>query len=62
MGDIVNLRIARKRAKRQMAAHTAAVNRLERGRSKAARKLATARAEKIARDLDGRRRETGEER
>jgi hypothetical protein len=62
MGDIVNLRIARKRAKRQKAARTAAVNRLVHGRSKAARELATARAEKTARDLDGRRIETGEER
>jgi hypothetical protein len=62
MGDIVNLRTARKRAKRQVAAQTAAANRTVHGRSKAARKLTTARAAKIRRDHDGHRIETGEER
>jgi uncharacterized protein DUF4169 len=62
MGDIVNLRTARKRAKRQAAAQTAAANRLVHGRSKAARELTTARAAKNRRNLDGHRIGTGEER
>jgi len=62
MGDIVNLRAERKRAKRAMAGHTAAANRLLHGRSKSARELERARAAKTTRDLDGARIETDEKR
>jgi Domain of unknown function (DUF4169) len=58
MGDIVNLRAERKRAKRAMAEHAAAANRLLHGRSKSARELDRARAAKTKRDLDGARLET----
>ena len=58
MGDIVNLRAERKRAKRAMAEHSAAANRLLHGRSKSDRELDQARAAKTKRDLDGARLET----
>jgi hypothetical protein len=62
MGDIVNLRRARKRAERKVSEHSAAANRLRHGRSKAERDLATARARKDRGDLDQRRIEAGDER
>jgi len=58
MGEIVNLRRARKAAKRQEEAVRAAENRLVHGRSKAARALEGARAEKTRRELDAHRLET----
>ena len=58
MGDIVNLRRARKAAKRREDAVRAAENRLVHGRSKAERALEEARADKGRRDLDAHRRET----
>jgi Domain of unknown function (DUF4169) len=61
MGDIVNLRRARKNAKRLAAERNAAVNRLLHGRGKAERELEAARAAKARRDLDRQRIETGDE-
>jgi hypothetical protein len=55
MGDIVNLRSARKRAKRRAQDVRATANRLAHGRSKAERALAAARRAKGQRDLDAQR-------
>jgi hypothetical protein len=60
MGHLVNLRTARKRAKRRQAEQTAAANRLLRGRSKAQGGLERSRDEKAHKDLDQRRIETGD--
>ncbi|OLB70711.1 MAG: hypothetical protein AUI16_24890 [Alphaproteobacteria bacterium 13_2_20CM_2_64_7] len=62
MGDIVNLRRARKRAERQLAERTASANRLRYGRSKAQRDLEAQRDVKARRNLDRHRIETGDER
>jgi hypothetical protein len=62
MGDIVNLRRARKQAERQLAERTASANRLRHGRSQAERELETKRDVKARRDLDRHRIETGDER
>ena len=62
MGDVVNLRRARKRAERVLGERKAAVSRLLHGRSKAERELQTKRDAKVRRDLDGHRVETGDER
>ncbi len=62
MGDVVNLRRARKNAERRAAEESAAANRLLHGRTKAERKLDTARKEKVRRDLERHRIETGDER
>jgi hypothetical protein len=62
MGDIVNLRRARKQAKRQAADQKAAANRELHGRSKVRRKLDSAREAKSNRDLDGHRIERDDER
>jgi hypothetical protein len=62
MGDIVNLRRARKRAERQAAEQRAAANRLLHGRGKTEREHVTARDAKDRRNLDGHRIETGDER
>ena len=56
-GDVVNLRMARKRRDRTAKEAQAERNRFEHGRSKAERELARARNEKAARDLDASRRE-----
>jgi len=56
MGDIVNLRNARKRAERQRAERT-----MLHGRSKAERELEANRKVKAHRDLDRHRIETGDE-
>jgi hypothetical protein len=61
MGDVVNLRRARKNAKRQAAERRAAANRLLHGRSKVERDLEAARDAKAGRDLDRHRIETGDE-
>ena len=55
MGQVVNLRTARKQARRRQAAEQAQQGRLKHGRSKAELTLAAARAAKAARDLDGHR-------
>jgi hypothetical protein len=62
MGDIVNLRRARKQAERQLAERKASANRLLHGRSKAERELEARRDAKARRDLDRHRTETGDER
>ena len=62
MGDVVNLRKARKQAKREHDERAAAANRLLHGRSKAERQLAAKRDAKTRRDLDQHRVETGDER
>jgi hypothetical protein len=62
MGDIVNLRQARKQARRDQDARQAASNRLRHGRTKAERNLAAAREAKAHRHLDHTRVETGDER
>jgi hypothetical protein len=58
MGEIVNLRRARKAAKRKEDAVRAAENRIAHGRSKAERSLEGAQAEKARRALDAHRIET----
>lgn len=60
MAEVVNLRTARKRAKRQQAQSLAAENRLAHGRPKTERLRDAARAEKAGRDLDRHRIEPGD--
>ena len=60
MAEIVNLRMARKRANRQRAEKRAAEARVSHGMSKADRVLARSNREKIRRELDEHRIETGE--
>jgi hypothetical protein len=60
MSEVVNLRIARKRAVRRQRAERAAENRLSHSVSRAERKLAEARSEKSQRELDQHRIETGD--
>jgi hypothetical protein len=62
MGDVVNLRRARKKIERQNAEREAAANRLQHGRSKAQRALDEKRNAKSHRDLDRHRIETGDDR
>jgi hypothetical protein len=52
MGDLVNLRAARKRTKRQQAEQKAASNRLVHGRSKAERALQQSRSEQARKGLE----------
>jgi hypothetical protein len=61
MGDVVNLRQARKQAKRQLDERRAAANRLQHGRSKAERASQAALDDKARRDLDRHRIETGDD-
>jgi DNA-binding transcriptional regulator YdaS (Cro superfamily) len=60
MGDVVNLRGVRKRTAKQLREKQAAENRFIHGRSKAERATEEARKEKLARDLDWHRLESGE--
>ena len=62
MGDIVNLRIARKQAERRLAEQHAAANRLAFGRSNAERALDQVKSDRARRELDQHRIETGDER
>jgi F0F1-type ATP synthase membrane subunit b/b' len=62
MGDVVNLRNARKQAERKLGDEQAEANRLLHGRSKAERALVQAKNDKARRDLDRHRIETGDER
>ena len=55
MGDIVNLRVARKARARATAEKQAAENRARHGRGKAAKACDTAEADRLARRLDGAR-------
>ncbi|WP_374428584.1 DUF4169 family protein [Tabrizicola sp.] len=58
MGEVVNLRTAKKQAARKAARSVADANAVKHGRTKAERELEKARAEKAARELDGHKRET----
>ena len=60
MAEIINLRIARKRADRQRSEKRAAAARISHGMSKADRMLAKANRDKTSRELDEHRIETGE--
>jgi hypothetical protein len=60
MADVVNLRTARKRVKKQQAEKDAAKSRLAHGRPKSELKLGAARRVKACRDLDSHRIEMGE--
>jgi Domain of unknown function (DUF4169) len=60
MGDLVNLRTARKQAKRRQAAQKAASNRLLHGRSKAEHALTQSRNDKAQQNLDRHRIEKGD--
>ena len=59
-GDVVNLRMARKRRDRTAKEAAAERNRFEHGRSKAERDLARARNDKAAREHAASRREPGD--
>jgi phage protein D len=56
MGEVVNLRAAKKQAARKAARANGDANAAKFGRSKAERALEAARAEKASRDLEGHRR------
>jgi Domain of unknown function (DUF4169) len=60
MGELVNLRTERKRAKRRQAEREAATNRLAHGRSKAQRAIEYSRSEKADKDLNHHQIERGE--
>lgn len=60
MGEVLNLRQARKRAARQRKEQSAAANRLLHGVNRAERSLGVARKAKSRRDLDRHRVTTGE--
>jgi hypothetical protein len=62
MADIVNLRAARKQAKRRHNEQRANANRLAHGRPKHLRKLKDAQQSKADRELDGHRIETEDSR
>jgi hypothetical protein len=62
MGDIVNLRRARKDAERKRSELVAAAKRLVHGRKKSERVLDQAKNDKARRDLDQRQIETGDKR
>lgn len=53
MGDVFNLRLARKKRERQRESNNAAVRRLLHGRSKTERKLEGAQRDKSSNYLDG---------
>ena len=57
MGEVVNLRKARKAVARKDATQKATENAVKFGRSKARKALDTAVADKATRDLDGKKRE-----
>lgn len=61
MAEIVNLRAARKQAARKAARAEADANAARFGRSGSQKELDRAQADKAARDLDGHRREGGEQ-
>jgi uncharacterized protein DUF4169 len=62
MGEVVNLRKARKQAAKQQDAKRAAANRIVHGRSKAERALETARAQKLRRLVDAHKIDSGDAR
>ena len=60
MGEVVNLRKARKQAKKREDAEHAASNRIVHGRSKAERTLEASRSQQVERRLDAHRVDTGD--
>ena len=60
MGNVVNLRTARKQAKRREAEQKAAANRMAHGQTKADRTVTRSRNDKAQRSLDLHRVETGD--
>ena len=62
MAELVNLRAARKRTKREQDEQRAHANRLAHGQPQRLRKLDAARQEKAGSDLDGHQIETGDHR
>jgi hypothetical protein len=60
MGDLINLRTARKQARRRSAEREAASRRLAYGRPKTERMLERSRSDRANRELDGHRIETGD--
>lgn len=60
MAEVVNLRTARKQAKRKQDAARASANRLAYGQPKAVNALKAAQEAKASRDLDGHRIDKGE--
>jgi hypothetical protein len=62
MGEIVNLRRARKQADRKLGELNAAASRLAHGRTKSERALDQAKKDKARHDLDQRQIETGDKR
>lgn len=60
MGDVINLRGARKRQKRRQAEQSAAANRLTYGRSKIEQNQTRAASDKAQNKLDQHRVETGD--
>ena len=58
MGEVVNLRTAKKQAARKAARSVADANAAKHGRTRAERELEKTRAEKAARELDGHKRDT----
>jgi len=62
MGEIVNLRKARKEARKLQEAERAAANRITHGRTKAERTLEATRAESARRLLDAHKLDTGDTR
>jgi hypothetical protein len=62
MGEIVNLRKARKEARKQQEVERASANRIAHGRTKAERTLETTRAEKTRRLLDAHKIDPGDRR
>jgi hypothetical protein len=62
MGEVVNLRKARKSAEREREQTLAAANRLKHGRRRSDREIEVSRNAKARRDLDRHRVETGDDR
>jgi hypothetical protein len=58
MGEVVNLRTAKKQAARKAARSAADASAAKHGRTRVERELEKARAEKATRELDGHKRET----
>jgi hypothetical protein len=61
LGDLINLKLFRKRVERDRAAHEADANRIKFGRTKTERDLIKRESESQERSLDGHRRESGDE-
>ncbi|HKA74180.1 MAG TPA: DUF4169 family protein [Xanthobacteraceae bacterium] len=60
MGQVINLRLRRKHAKRQQAVENAAENRTKHGRSRAERAVAAVQSAKARRQIEGHRLDAGD--